>query len=264
MVRNAAMCLKISLLALLLARTESVRANPQVYERCLSSVALVLSPRDKGDFELGTAILVNERERILLTNYHVVEMQEKVIVFFPAYKGNDLITNYKWYKKYEEKQAIVGKVIARAKDRDLALIKLPSLPDGLHEMPMAARSPKPGETLHAVGNSGYANGTLWRYSKGEVRQVCVMKFKSGDPTSGDPPFEVNARIVETQIPVNRGDSGGPVMNQRGELTAVTQSVQNDARLVSFMIDISEVRAFLKKEKLMPAPKKADRTSSDAP
>jgi S1-C subfamily serine protease len=234
--------------------SEQAAANPQLYERCLSSVAFIVSPRDKNQSELGTGTLVNEHAQIVVTNYHVVGDEDTAAIFFPAYKGNDLITSPEWYIKNKEKQAVMGKVVARAKDRDLALIKLAKVPGGVHEMPLALRSPKVGETLHAVGSSGLATGALWRYSKGEVRQVFVRKFKCGAP-----PFEVNARVVETQIPINKGDSGGPVMNARGELIAVTQGFQDDTmqRLVSTSIDISEVRALLKKEKLLPTGKKID-------
>lgn len=225
-------------------------ANPKLYEKALNSVAFIVSPREKNQMSFGSGTLVNAKERIVLTNYHVVGDQDTAVIFFPAYKGNDLITHPEHYLKQTDKIGVAGKVIARAMERDLALVKLNSVPNGIIEMPLSVRSSKPGETLHALGNSGLQLGTLWRYSKGEVRQVYVRKFKCGMP-----PFEVNARIVETQIPINRGDSGGPVLNAAGALAAVSQGFQDDnsQRLVSNMIDISEVRAFLKKEKLMPTP-----------
>jgi len=224
-------------------------ADPKVFERALDSVAFIVSPRENGA-SLGSGMLVNAKERIVLTNFHVVGGQDTAFVFFPAYKGNDLITSPEYYRKRFDKLGIRGKIIARSQERDLALIKLVSVPAGIREIRLSVRSAKPGETLHAVGNSGLELGTLWRYSKGEVRQVYVRRFKCGSP-----PFEVNARIVETQIPTNHGDSGGPVLNNRGDLAAVSQGGVNpsDQELVRTMIDISEVRAFLKKEKLLPQP-----------
>jgi S1-C subfamily serine protease len=225
-------------------------ANPKVFERALESVAFIVSPRDKDRVSIGSGTLVNAKERIVLTNFHVVDTQNRAVIFFPAYRGNDLITDPKYYLKRAEKLGIIGRVIARSKECDLALIKLASVPAGLHEMRLSARSARPGETLHAVGSSGFGFGTLWRYSKGEVRQVYVKKFRCGEP-----PIEINARIVETQIPINQGDSGGPVLNGAGELAAVSQSHLDHSvqELVTMMIDISEVRAFLKKQKLLPQP-----------
>ena len=50
--------------------------------------------------------------------------------------------------------------------------------------------------------------------------------------------------METQAPINSGDSGGPVLNSKGELVAIAQAIAPNARLVSYSVDISEVRTFL--------------------
>ncbi len=220
-------------------------ANVSLYKRCLRSTAWVVVPKGT-----GTATLINESERILLTNYHVVGEENNPIVFFPVYKANDVITDFKYYLDNAKSVGVKGKVIARSKGCDLALIKVERVPSGQVELPLAQRSPSPGETLYAIGNSGLKTGSLWRFSKGEVRQVFLRKFKTGSAADPSSAFEVNAKIVETQIPINPGDSGGPVMNTRGELNAVTQGYQADQSLVTTMIDITEVRAFLKKENLL--------------
>src|SRR5205085_2359511 len=51
-------------------------------------------------------------------------------------------------------------------------------------------------------------------------------------------------VLETTSPINSGDSGGPVVNKSGELVAISQSLSPSARLVTYSVDISEVRAFL--------------------
>jgi S1-C subfamily serine protease len=75
-----------------------------------------------------------------------------------------------------------------------------------------------------------------------VRQVNPTKFKAR--TSDGGALEVEALVVETQVPTNPGDSGGPVVNERGELVAITQSNDTKQRLVSYHIDAGELRAFL--------------------
>src|SRR5262249_51859272 len=154
-------------------------ANPQVYERTLRSTAWVVSPlaKDKGA-AIGTGVLVDQKRKWVLTNYHVVEDRTKAIVFFPMYRNGQVVTEPKQYidgKKEEHRLGIPGEVIAKDRRRDLALLQLPSLPGGVQEIPLAAKVPKPGETLHAIGNSGAKDGTLWRYSKGEVRQVYAKR-----------------------------------------------------------------------------------------
>ncbi len=218
-------------------------ANPQVYERTLRSTVWVMSPLGRDRLSYGTGFVVDAKRKWVVTNYHVVEERKQAVVFFPTYRGDRAVSDPEYYAKNAEKLGLAGEVIARDKKRDLALIELPSLPSGTLDMVLALRSPKPGETVHAIGSSGLKDGVLWRYSKGEVRQVYPTKFKARMSDGGA--LEVDALVVETQIPTNQGDSGGPVVNERGELVAVTQSNDTKQRLVSYSIDVNEVRTFLR-------------------
>ena len=53
-----------------------------------------------------------------------------------------------------------------------------------------------------------------------------------------------AQTVEANMQTNKGNSGGPVINDRGELVAVVEGHSIDARSVSLYIDVTEVRRFL--------------------
>ncbi len=55
---------------------------------------------------------------------------------------------------------------------------------------------------------------------------------------------VNAYVIETQAPTNPGDSGGPVIDERGQLAGVVCGYSPGHRLVSLNIDVREVRSFL--------------------
>jgi hypothetical protein len=90
---------------------------------------------------------------------------------------------------------------------------------------------------------------LWVYTSGTVRTVYQKQFRTG---AG----EHNFKVVETQSPINSGDSGGPVVNSNGELVAIAQAIAPNARLVSYCVDISEVKTFLASPwKLAPLPVK---------
>ena len=114
----------------------------------------------------------------------------------------------------------------------------------------------PGDTVHSVGNSGVLVGKLWRYTAGKVRSVYQAESLTTDSL-------LKARIIETQSPINAGDSGGPLVNDRGELVGVVNSTQKQASLVSFNVDVSEVRAFLAEVRGPPkAPTPADAPGTD--
>jgi len=205
----------------LLFLASNASADPKVYERTLRSTAWVISAIDKDKTSSGTGTLVDARRKWVLTNYHVVEDRTTAVVFFPDYRGDRAIADPKHYSTSFEKLGLPGEVIATDKGRDLAIIELKTLPPGVPELPLAIRSARPGESVHAIGSSGANDGTLWRYSKGEVRQVYEAKFKAKG--SDGAVIELDAVVVETQAPTNQGDSGGPVVNERSELIGVTQS-----------------------------------------
>jgi hypothetical protein len=58
---------------------------------------------------------------------------------------------------------------------------------------------------------------------------------------------VEFRVIETTTPINPGDSGGPVVNDRGELVGIAASHRTDARLVSHTIHVSELQSLLSGE-----------------
>lgn len=53
-------------------------------------------------------------------------------------------------------------------------------------------------------------------------------------------------VLETDSPNNRGDSGGPILNDRGELIGVVSHYLVSQKQESGNIDIEQVRKFLAK------------------
>jgi S1-C subfamily serine protease len=228
-------------LTVCLAATGILRANPAVYQRTLRSTAFVVVPCGEG-FSLGTGVFVDQRRKLVLTNYHVVQEQPEAAVFFPSFRNGQVISDPQYYVQNAERLAVPGRVVGTDRRRDLALIQLQAVPAGVQALPLAADSPSPGQTIHAIGNSGAGEGTLWRYCKGEVRQVYRKAWVCSDGQRLQ--LELEARVVETQIPTNQGDSGGPNVNDRCELVAITQGGNQDNRLVSFSIHVSEIKDLL--------------------
>ena len=80
-------------------------------------------------------------------------------------------------------------------------------------------------------------------AEGRVRGVRVKTFYNDDGNLGT--IRRHCKVVETQSPTNHGDSGGPVVNDRGEIVGVVQGGKLNANLLHYFIDVSEVRAFIK-------------------
>jgi S1-C subfamily serine protease len=230
--RPATLLLTAACLAAL-ARTVAAQADAgeKIYQRVLRSTVWVIAGTTT-----GTGSLVDGPRRLVVTNHHVVGDKQNVDVLFPAFRNGRVVAERDYYIK--NTQRIRGRVVMRDGRRDLAVIQLDGLPADALPLPLAKDSAAPGQRVHSVGNPS-VSGALWVYTAGNVRQVYQRSFKLKDGR------EINARVVETQSPINSGDSGGPVVNDSAELVAVVQSYEgNDARLVSTFIDVTEVRAML--------------------
>src|SRR5262249_47446140 len=134
--------------------------------------------------------------------------------------------------------------------RDLALIRLRDKPpDSIAALKLAGKEPQPAERVHSVGNPS-ASGALWIYSAGRVRQVYRKEWRYAEG-----PARV-ARILEMQSPINNGDSGGPVVNDAGEVVGVVSGKKPEAVLMSWCIAGAEVRAYLEEARPLVEPKTA--------
>jgi S1-C subfamily serine protease len=229
--------------------TGTTRADEEVYRRTLPATVMVINTA--GDKPVsGSGVLVDRPRKLVVTNYHVVGEETELVVLFPSYDTEgDLIAERSAYLETAPDLRRHGRltgarVVARNSRCDLALLEVDRLPEDARAVPLAAASPRPGQQVHSIGNPG-ASDALWLYSRGTVRQVYRKTFVL------DGGFEVRARVVETQSPINSGDSGGPVVNDRGELVAVVQSAYvgrpgKEVRLLSVFIDISEVKDLLRR------------------
>ena len=224
----------------------TAKADSGVYKQVLKSTTWVLAKSSEGTSS-GTGVLVDQERKLVVTNAHVVGDARNTVIFFPELQNERPKVERSYYLENVRKLGIRGRVIGVDRKRDLALVELSKLPEGVEAISLAAESVLPGETVHSVGNPG-ASGALWVYSHGSVKQVYKKRFRTG---AGEHDFQV----VETDSLINSGDSGGPVVNGDGELVAVAQAIAPKARGISYFVDISEIKTFLNSGtyKLAPLP-----------
>ncbi|MFO0807216.1 MAG: serine protease [Gemmataceae bacterium] len=255
------------------APTSTPLTGKEIYQQTLKATVWVMRAEDFTEGSTrgtrvtgtGTGSLIDVQNRLVVTNYHVVRDSKLAVIFFPAFdKKKDLIPEREHYlKEFRANRGVRGTVLAAEPKMDLALIQLPKegIPPGTPALRLARESVGPGDTVHSIGNPG-ASGALWVYTPGGVKAVYRKEFTTGSKTGKEQPFRIEARVVETTSPVNSGDSGGPVVNGAGELVAVTQGhiAEDAARSISYFIDVSELKALLKKHnftRIITAPPSAE-------
>ena len=217
----------------------------ELYDKVVKSCVYIITPA-KGGMAQGSGSLIDAEQKLVLTNYHVVEEQDLVFVQFPVYIKGELLTDKEKYKqRIPQGLAVKGTVLCRDRARDLALLKLESIPPEARAIPLAKSSPRINAPVWQIGNAG-AIKQVFRVSRGEVSAVGVIKDTIG---GGDRSIELNAKMVTTTNPINQGDSGGPLYDKRGYQVGVTESIDNRGKLVSLFVDVTEVRALLTEKKI---------------
>lgn len=220
----------------LVATSPLARADAENYTKTLASTAWIITSNADDETSTGTGVLIDGDKRLVLTNAHVVGDSRSAVVFFPDLQDGRPEVKRKHYLDNVVKLAQPGKVVAVDRKRDLALIQLPTVPQRASAIELGEKSIMPGSSVDMIGNPG-GSDVLWVYTSGTVRSVYDKKFKSNH---GQHDF----RVVETQSPIKPGDSGGPVVNEQGQLVAIAQSFSPQSALVSFCVDINEIRAFI--------------------
>ena len=87
----------------------------------------------------------------------------------------------------------------------------------------------------------YDSVALWTWCRGSVRQQRTLHdgyFSNGQQLAK------GARILHAQLPINEGDSGGPLLNDRGEVVGVAAAVAWEHQGAGLFIDVAEVKALL--------------------
>lgn len=207
----------------------------EIYQKTLKGTVWIRNVRD-GQTSMGTGSLVDADKRLVLTNHHVIDgFKGPLEVYFPVVKDGELMTDPNYYLR--RIRPIQGTVIDSDSKVDLALIQLEEIPVTAEALKLTAHGLVPGEEVHSVAGLPQGSSALWIYTTGVVRQVYRRQALLEDQL-------VDAMVVETQAPVNAGNSGGPVVNDRAELAAVVSFGRPDANLVECFIDRSEVKDYL--------------------
>jgi tetratricopeptide (TPR) repeat protein len=205
--------------------------NP-VYRQILNSVGyIVCESETKGAWQ-GTGWVLNEQNRLLVTNQHVIEGVEECVVFFPEFKDQKLVTDKA--ETLNSNRGIRARVIDSCRHCDLALLQLESLPEQAKSLTLAETSAAPGQRVHSIAGNSAGSESLWIYSTGHVRQVATGTLANG----------YESTLLESDMATNQGNSGGPVVNDQGQVVAVVEGHRTDARLVSIYVDLQALVSYL--------------------
>jgi len=132
-----------------------------------------------------------------------------------------------------------ARVVASDDLLDLALLELETPASGLQPVVFRERSAVPGEWVMAIGQPfGLGNTVTVGVISGLARDYADLGRPEGLRADGIWSF------IQTDASVNIGNSGGPLVDTRGEVVGITTAVRRDGQGLAFAVPAAMVRRFL--------------------
>src|SRR5262245_46333240 len=174
------------------------------------------SPDGGRDFDLprqgaGSGFII-DREGYILTNHHMIDAAQRITVTLA------------------DGRVFRAQVVGTDPAVDVALLKIP----GSHDLPEAplgnSDELRVGEWVCAIGNPlGYVHSVT-------VGVVSFIGRKLFDPSLDD--------YIQTDAAINFGNSGGPLINARGQVIGINSAISSRASNIGFAVPINQAIGIL--------------------
>lgn len=182
---------------------------------------------EKKEIGGGTGFIVSE-DGMILTNKHVVLDEEA---------DYTVLTN--------DGRSFPARVLARDSIQDLAVIKI----DASLEIDKEGRINKGPFTMVKLGDSSelQIGQTVIAIGNalGEFRNTVSVGVISGlgrrVTASGGGIVEIIEDVIQTDAAINRGNSGGPLLNLKGEVIGINTAMALEAENIGFAIPINKAK-----------------------
>jgi S1-C subfamily serine protease len=198
--------------------------NIAVYKKALPSVVNITSKTVQFDFFYGPVPqqgqgsgFVLNKDGLILTNDHVIDNAQQVEVTL------------------SDKHKYKATVVTVDKGHDLALLKV-NAPNLVPATLADSQGLVVGQRVYAIGNPFGLSGTMTR---GIISAIRSIRGEGGNPIED---------AIQTDASVNPGNSGGPLLNSRGEVIGITTLIASNGAAqsagIGFAIPINTAKAVL--------------------
>lgn len=196
-------------LILLMSNSILGQRAKEIAKNCLpSTVSLIMEDNFKQPISLGSGFIIENGK--IVTNLHVIEGAKYGYVLVNSSSTKHKIQGY----------------FAIDKQNDLAILSVPTITE--KSLPLVTTTPEIGEEIYAIGNPKGLSGTI---SEGII---------SGIRDLG------NKKLVQITAPISPGSSGGPVINNYGQVIGVAVGTLTSGQNLNFAIPSSILMSLISK------------------
>jgi serine protease Do len=171
----------------------------ELVQRVMPSLVIVRGHR----FGAGSGI-VWDAAGLILTNNHVVGRHNPVVIL-------------------QDNREFESRLLARDPDVDLALLSIDAT--GLTPLAPAPASPRVGEMVFAFGHPWGQRNTVTR---GIVSALVTAENRRGEKLP----------VVRSDVPLAPGNSGGPLVNAKGEVVGINAMIIGGDQSVSIASSVA--------------------------
>lgn len=152
-----------------------------------------------------------DKEGHIVTNYHVVDSADKIEVTFA------------------DGSIASGKVVGSDPDSDLAVIQVDVPADRLQPVRVAdSTQVKVGQLAIAIGNPFTLENTMTVGIVSAIGRQLPVGSETGASLMSGPTYTI-PDIIQTDAPLNPGNSGGVLVNDQGQVIGVTAAIESPVR-----------------------------------
>lgn len=206
-------------------------SGAEVVERIADSVVSISTQSVGVDFfgrqvraeGAGSGFIVTS-DGYIVTNNHVVEGAQSVTV----------ITN--------DDEQFEARVVATEPSSDLALLKAEAAVELTPVTIGNSDDIQVGEEVYAIGNAlgRYPNSVTQGIVSGLGRPITA----SGSGLRGN--LQEFEDLIQTDAAINSGNSGGPLVNAKGEVIGINTAVAGQAQNIGFSVPVARAQALIER------------------
>jgi serine protease Do len=165
---------------------------------------------------LGTGFIIDEKEGLILTNYHVIADAEEIKVILTEAEA--------------DQEGIEAKVVGGDAEADVAVLKIKTKRKLAAAALGDSDNMQVGDWVMAVGNPfGHGHTVTHGIISAKERIIPLSQF---------------ANYIQTDAPINPGNSGGPLINMAGQVIGINTAINAAAQGIGFAIPINFVKKIL--------------------
>ncbi len=212
----------------------------EVYEQASPAVVMVMGHSDSGKGGSGGTGSIIQPDGVVLTNAHVV-IEEKTGKPYPRLSVFLKPARVSGDTKTDLARMVRAKLVAYSAPLDLALLKLESVTAPLPVIDLSdSDRTKIGDRVIAIGHP--EQGGLWTLTTG----VISAEVDNFNGVKGK-------HVFQTETSLNRGNSGGPLVDSEGHMIGVNTAIARVApdgmpiTSISFSLKSSVARQWLREQ-----------------